>query len=150
MLRLLTAVLVAVLSLLVRQLAAAVVPKKSRQSAVQTYELAVPKGASEGDRLKLSLPGGFKVALTIPAGAEPGTVLAFDLDVAEASRRGAAVSIQARVRGAKVRNEAEAKKMAAVKIQAHIRAKSARRTADAERERSKAGGYADGRRCVIS
>ena len=52
-------------------------------SRMQTYELEVPAGASEGDRLKCSLPGGFKVVLTIPAGAEPGTVLAFDLDLAE-------------------------------------------------------------------
>lgn len=104
--------------------------------------------------------------ITIPAGAPSGAVLTFDLDASTAKREdggsaatdeaGAAVLIQARVRGTKARQlaarekeQAEAVKVhdAAVRIQKIRRGQLAREELAREREEEEATSTS---RCVIS
>ena len=70
-----------------------------------SYEVTVPPEAVAGDKLKMVLPQGQEVQITIPHGATSGAILTFELPVprGEAGAEKAAVLIQARIRGAQAR-----------------------------------------------
>ena len=121
---------------------------KEDEEDVVTFEITVPDNVQPGDKLQATTPSGVRVKLSVPEGAEPGTILTFALPgaVGGADRKAkAAVLLQARARGAKTRAElaagppagstASAKTpedeeielgLAAIKLQKNFRGHSAR------------------------
>ena len=118
--------------------------RKEEEEDVVTFEITVPDNVQPGDKLQATTPSGVRVKLSVPEGAEPGTIVTFALPgaVGGADRKAkAAVLLQARARGAKTRAElardstASTKTpedeeielgLAAIKLQKNFRGHSAR------------------------
>lgn len=105
----------------------------SPSTAPLAYEIVVPEGAAPGDKLKMKLPSGGEVLVTIPADAMPLSILTFVMPNAIGDDKAAGI-IQTRARGYLVRrhitsteHEGSDDVDAAVLIQAAVRGKLARR-----------------------
>lgn len=84
-----------------------------------TFEITVPDNVKPGDRVQATTPRGLRVKLTVPEGAEAGTILTFALSQSSQSssdgsggsgdrEQRAAVLIQSRARGTKARKTQQA------------------------------------------
>ena len=79
----------------------------SELAADETFEITVPAGVEPGQRLQATTPGGVKVKLVVPAGAQEGMLLTFQVPkqkkkagrLVDPEEVSAAISIQSAMRG---------------------------------------------------